>query len=66
MCLDPEARIVYVLDVFFFGRNRPRGRSTGHQLRCISETAIARALMQEFMHPRCGLVNAHAPCRCVR
>lgn len=67
MCLDPPARLAYVLDVIF-GLDSPEAgviqsiAPAAHRKRL----SRARDAVHGFMKRRCGLVSSEAPCRCAR
>ena len=67
LCLDREQRLVYVLGEIFGVTD-----AVGGELLDVSRDAYrqrlsrARRDLHEFMHAKCGLVNAANPCRCAK
>jgi hypothetical protein len=67
LCLDPEARMAYVLDVIF-GLESPQAA----QIQGINPTTYRKRLSRAketvhgFMQRRCGLVSEQAVCSCAR
>lgn len=67
MCLDPPARLAYVLDVVF-GLESPEAGAIQSITAAAHRKRLARArdAVHGFMERRCGLVSSEAPCRCAR
>lgn len=67
MCLDPPARLAYVLDVIF-GLDSPEAGAVQSITPAAHRKRLARAreAVHGFMEHRCGLVSSEAPCRCAR
>jgi RNA polymerase sigma factor (sigma-70 family) len=67
MCLDPESRLAYVLDVIFgldsVEASQVQGVSATTYRKRLSR---ARAEVHGFMEQKCGLVSEAAACRCNR
>ena len=67
LCLDREQRLFYVLGEIFGVTD-----AVGGELLDVSRDAYrqrlsrARRDLHEFMHAKCGLVNAANPCRCAK
>jgi RNA polymerase sigma factor (sigma-70 family) len=67
LCLDREHRLAYILGEIF-----EVSSAQGASILAISETAFrkrvsrARARLQRFMEPNCGLVSEAKECNCVR
>lgn len=66
-CLDAPGRLAYVLDEIF-GLESPAAAEVQGITPAAHRQRLARArhAVHGFMAGRCGLVNADAPCRCVR
>ncbi len=67
LCLDREARLVYILgELFDVSAEQGAHIMDTTPVAFRKRLSRARALLRDFMHRNCGLVDSSNPCDCAR